>query len=162
MKIFSPRRVAVVALAVVIGAGASAALSTPPAAHAGTNNQQSIDKLGKKLVTDYYKDLVKNDNAALEKDLDKNFLSVTLSGIKNKSEVMAILDSYTFSDPVLKDFSTTSSGNEITVVYNGSLVTTPPGTVSDLTKRVNIFVRQGGKWKGIIFVDLGIVPVAKA
>ena len=75
---------------------------------------------------------------------------------------MAILDSYTFSDPVLKDFSTTSSGNEITVVYTGSLVSTPPGTVSDLTKRVNIFVKQGGKWKGIIFVDLGIVPGAKA
>ena len=65
MKIFSPKRVAVVALAVVIGVGASAALSNPPAAHAGTNNQQSIDKLGKKLVTDYYKDLVKNDNAVL-------------------------------------------------------------------------------------------------
>ena len=65
MKIFSPKRVAVVALAVVIGVGASAALSAPPAAHAGTNNQQSIDKLGKKLVTDYYKDLVKNDNAVL-------------------------------------------------------------------------------------------------
>ena len=65
MKIFSPKGVAVVALAVVIGVGASVALSNPPAAHAGTNNQQSIDKLGKKLVTDYYKDLVKNDNAVL-------------------------------------------------------------------------------------------------
>lgn len=129
----------------------TAAPSTSAAPQGGTADQ----KVGQQLVGEYYSNLTcgEEDAAAYAKLLDDSFVSITSKGVKDRDQVLGLLKGVCYTDATTSDVQTVRTGKVLVVTYKGRVDVA--GTTGATTQRVNVFVDQGGTWKGLMFVDAG-------
>ncbi len=138
-------------LLAVVGLTTVACSSSPT-----TLDQATADSVGAQLVNEYYDtlDCEGGDVAQYEKLLDPAFQSVTATGAKSKTEVLEVIASVCFENPQVSDISVTAAPGVLIVSYRGSI--DRDGVTQTPTQRVNVFVDEGGTWKGVTFADAGL------
>ena len=157
------KRSALAALALAVSFGAVAcskddtsSTSTTVAATATTLPAAKAQTVGEGLVKEYYANLTcsSKDAEAYAALLDDSFVSVTSSGVKDKATVLKVLADTCFTDATTSDVKVTQTPGQMVVTYAGKVdVEGAPAATS--TQRVNVFVDEGGTWKGVLFADAG-------
>jgi hypothetical protein len=135
----------------MIAAGCSGSADEPV-----TLDQASADEVGTRLVTEYYDtlDCEGKDVDAYAGLLDSSFQSVTATGPKTKDQVLTLMGSTCFENPVVSDITVTAAPGVLVVSYRASI--SRDGVAQAPTQRVNVFVDEGGTWKGVTYADAGL------
>lgn len=138
-------------LAATVALVVTACSSTPP-----TLDQAAADQVGAQLVNEYY-DTLDCEGRDVERYgalLDPAFQSVTATGAKSKSEVLDVIGSVCFENPQVSDITVSAAPGVLVVSYRASI--DRDGVAQTPTSRVNVFVDEGGTWKGVAFADAGL------
>lgn len=157
------KRSALVAIALVVTFGGAAcskddaaSTSTTVAATATTLPAAKAQSVAEGLVKDYYGNLTcsSKDAEAYAALLDDSFVSVTSSGVKDKATVLKVLADTCFTSSTTSDVKVTQTPGQMVVTYTGK-VDVEGAPAASPTQRVNVFVDEGGTWKGVLFADAG-------
>ena len=160
------KRSALAALAVLVTFGGvactkddSASTSTAVPASATTLPAAEAQSVGEGLVKDYYGNLScsSKDAEAYAALLDDSFVSVTATGVKDKATVLKLLADTCFTSATTADVKVTQTPGQMVVTYTGK-VDVEGAPAATATQRVNVFVDEGGTWKGVLFADAGTPP----
>ncbi len=151
------KKAAMMVLAVV-AIGTFAGCSSSDSSEKTTINQAEATELGTQLINGYWDTLTcnGNDSIAYESLLDPAFQSVTATGPKDKPTVLALLASVCFTSPEVKDVVVTSAPDTLVVAYKAR--STVNGVPGPFQQYVNVFVKNGNDWDGVVSANAGNAP----
>jgi hypothetical protein len=131
--------------------------STTPSSSAPTTAAASAEaeRTGVELVQQYFANLTCDgkDAQAYAALLDDSFVSITASGVKDKAEVLELLDNVCYSKATTDDIRVSETPGVLVVTYRGRVDV--DGKEASETQRVNVFVDDNGTWKGVMYADTG-------
>jgi len=132
-------------------AGSPATTATPATPQGDPADQE----IGEQLIGEYYDNLTcgQEDAAAYADLLDESFVSITANGVKDRDQVLELLEGVCYTGATTSDIQAIRTGNVLVVTYMGRVDVA--GTTGATTQRANVFVDQGGSWAGLMFVDAG-------
>ena len=121
-------------------------------------NQAEATELGTQLINGYWNTLScdSSDSIAYESLLDPAFQSVTATGPKDKPTILALLASVCYSSSEVKDIVVTSAPDTLIVAYKAR--GTINGVQGPFQQLVNVFVRNGNDWDGVLSANAGSAP----
>lgn len=150
------RTVLVAAAAIMIGllAGCGSSGSTEKT----TLDQAQATALGTELITNYWNTLScdGSDAVTYESLLDPGFQSVLASGPMSKDDVLRALASTCISATEVKDIVVTAAPDTLIVSYKARR--TANGVQGNFNQLVNVFVKNGNDWDGVVSANAGAVP----
>jgi hypothetical protein len=143
---------AVVAIGTFAGCGSSNSSAKT------TLNQAEATELGTQLINGYWNTLScdGSDSIAYESLLDPAFQSVTVTGPKDKPTILALLASVCYSSSEVKDIVVTSAPDTLIVAYKAR--GTVNGVQGPFQQLVNVFVKNGNDWDGVLSANAGSAP----
>ena len=143
---------AVVAIGTFAGCGSSNSSAKT------TLNQAEATELGTQLINGYWNTLScdGSDSIAYESLLDPAFQSVTATGPKDKPTILALLASVCYSASEVKDIVVTSAPDTLIVAYKAR--GTVNGVQGPFQQLVNVFVKNGNDWDGVLSANAGNAP----
>jgi hypothetical protein len=143
---------AVVAIGTFAGCGSSNSSAKT------TLNQAEATELGTQLINGYWNTLScdGSDSIAYESLLDPAFQSVTATGPKDKPTILALLASVCYSSSEVKDIVVTSAPDTLIVAYKAR--GTVNGVQGPFQQLVNVFVKNGNDWDGVLSANAGSAP----
>jgi len=143
---------AVVAIGTFAGCGSSNSSAKT------TLNQAEATELGTQLINGYWNTLScdGSDSIAYESLLDPAFQSVTATGPKDKPTILALLASVCYSASEVKDIVVTSAPDTLIVAYKAR--GTVNGVQGPFQQLVNVFVKNGNDWDGVLSANAGSAP----
>jgi hypothetical protein len=121
-------------------------------------NQAEATELGTQLINGYWNTLScdSSDSIAYESLLDPAFQSVTATGPKDKPTILALLASVCYSSSEVKDIVVTSAPDTLIVAYKAR--GTVNGVQGPFQQLVNVFVKNGNDWDGVLSANAGSAP----
>ena len=121
-------------------------------------SQAEATELGTQLINGYWDTLScdSSDSIAYESLLDPAFQSVTATGPKDKPTILALLASVCYSSSEVKDIVVTSAPDTLIVAYKAR--GTINGVQGPFQQLVNVFVRNGNDWDGVLSANAGSAP----
>ena len=121
-------------------------------------NQAEATELGTQLINGYWDTLScdSSDSIAYESLLDPAFQSVTATGPKDKPTILALLASVCYSSSEVKDIVVTSAPDTLIVAYKAR--GTVNGVQGPFQQLVNVFVKNGNDWDGVLSANAGSAP----
>ena len=121
-------------------------------------SQAEATELGTQLINGYWNTLScdSSDSIAYESLLDPAFQSVTATGPKDKPTILALLASVCYSSSEVKDIVVTSAPDTLIVAYKAR--GTINGVQGPFQQLVNVFVRNGNDWDGVLSANAGSAP----
>lgn len=129
--------------------------TTAPATPSSSAASAEAERTGAELVQQYFANLTCDgkDAQAYAALLDDSFVSITASGVKDKAEVLELLDNVCYSKATTDDIRVSETPGVLVVTYRGRVDV--DGTEAPETQRVNVFVDDNGTWKGVMYADAG-------
>lgn len=142
----------------VLAIGTFAGCSSSDSSKKTTLNQAEATELGTELINGYWNTLScdDSDSIAYESLLDPAFQSVTVTGPKDKPTILALLASVCYSSSEVKDIVVTSAPDTLVVAYKAR--GTVNGVQGPFQQYVNVFVKNGNDWDGVVSANAGNVP----
>ena len=142
----------------VVAIGTFAGCSSSDSSKKTTLNQAEATELGTQLINGYWNTLScdDSDSIAYESLLDPAFQSVTVTGPKDKPTILALLASVCYSSSEVKDIVVTSAPDTLIVAYRAR--GTVNGVQGSFQQYVNVFVKNGNDWDGVVSANAGNVP----
>ncbi len=142
----------------VVAIGTFAGCSSSDSSKKTTLNQAEATELGTQLINGYWNTLScdDSDSIAYESLLDPAFQSVTVTGPKDKPTILALLASVCYSSSEVKDIVVTSAPDTLIVAYRAR--GTVNGVQGPFQQYVNVFVKNGNDWDGVVSANAGNVP----
>ena len=142
----------------VLAIGTFAGCSSSDSSKKTTLNQAEATELGTELINGYWNTLScdDSDSIAYESLLDPAFQSVTVTGPKDKPTILALLASVCYSSSEVKDIVVTSAPDTLIVAYKAR--GTVNGVQGPFQQYVNVFVKNGNDWDGVVSANAGNVP----
>lgn len=121
-------------------------------------DQAEATELGTQLINGYWNTLSCDDSDSVEYEslLDPGFQAVTVNGPMNKDAVVAALAAACISSTEIKDVVVTAAPDTLVVAYKARR--TVNGTQSQFQQLVNVFVKNGNDWDGVVSANSGNVP----
>ena len=121
-------------------------------------SQAEATELGTQLINGYWNTLScdSSDSIAYESLLDPAFQSVTATGPKDKPTILALLASVCYSSSEVKDIVVTSAPDTLIVAYKAR--GTVNGVQGPFQQLVNVFVKNGNDWDGVLSANAGSAP----
>ena len=121
-------------------------------------SQAEATELGTQLINGYWNTLScdSSDSIAYESLLDPAFQSVTATGPKDKPTILALLASVCYSSSEVKDIVVTSAPDTLIVAYKAR--GTINGVQGPFQQLVNVFVKNGNDWDGVLSANAGSAP----
>lgn len=149
----------VVVVAILIGllAGCSSADSAD-SSDKTTLSSAEATKVGTELITNYWDTLScdASDSVTYESLLAPGFQSVLASGPMTKDDVLRALASTCISSTEVKDIVVTAAPDTLIVSYKARR--TANGVPGNFNQLVNVFVKNGDEWDGVVSANAGAVP----
>ena len=126
-----------------------------PTTPASSVTSEEAQRTGEELVQQYFANLTCDgkDAQAYAALLDDSFVSITASGVKDKAEVLELLDNVCYSKATTDDIRVSETPGVLVVTYRGRVDV--DGKEAPETQRVNVFVDDNGTWKGVMYADAG-------
>ena len=142
----------------VVAIGTFAGCSSSDSSKKTTLNQAEATELGTQLINGYWNTLScdGSDSIAYESLLDPAFQSVTVTGPKDKPTILELLASVCYSSSEVKDIVVTSAPDTLIVAYKAR--GTVNGVQGPFQQYVNVFVKNGNDWDGVVSANAGNVP----
>ena len=121
-------------------------------------DQAEATELGSQLINGYWNTLSCDDSDSVEYEslLDPGFQAVTINGPMNKDAVVAALAATCFTSTEVKDIVVTSAPDTLVVAYKARR--TANGVEGPFQQLVNVFVKNGNEWDGVVSANAGNVP----
>jgi hypothetical protein len=143
---------AVLAIGILAGCGSSGS------SEKSTLAPSEATEIGTELINGYWNTLScdKSDSVAFESLLDPGFQSVSVAGPMTKDEVVAALASKCFTAVDVKDVVVTSGPDTLIVSYKARR--TADGVQGPFMQLVNVFVKNGDSWDGVVSANTGNLP----
>lgn len=143
---------------VVIAVGVLAGCGSADASKKTTLSQAEATSLGTELINGYWDALScdSSDSVTYETLLDPGFQSVLASGPMTKDEVLRALASTCITSTEVKDIVVTSAPDTLIVSYKARR--TANGVQGGFNQLVNVFVKNGSGWDGVVSANAGSVP----
>ena len=143
---------AIVAIGTFAGCGSSGSSEKT------TMDASEATELGTRLINGYWDTLScdDTDSVAFESLLDPGFQAVTVAGPMNKDAVVAALAAACISSTEIKDIVATSAPDTLVVSYKARR--TVNGVQSAFQQLVNVFVKNGNDWDGVVSANAGNIP----
>ena len=126
-----------------------------PTTPASSVTSEEAQRTGEELVQQYFANLTCDgkDAQAYAALLDDSFVSITASGVKDKAEVLELLDNVCYTKATTDDIRVSETPGVLVVTYRGRVDV--DGKEAPETQRVNVFVDDNGTWKGVMYADAG-------
>jgi hypothetical protein len=126
-----------------------------PTTPASSVTSEEAQRTGEELVQQYFANLTCDgkDAQAYAALLDDSFVSITASGVKDKAEVLELLDNVCYSKATTDDIRVSETPGVLVVTYRGRVDV--DGKEAPETQRVNVFVDDNGTWKGVMYANAG-------
>ncbi|MBJ7308242.1 MAG: hypothetical protein JHC63_10345 [Acidimicrobiia bacterium] len=149
---------AVMMVLAVVAIGTFAGCGSSDSSEKTTLNQAEATELGTQLINGYWNTLScdGSDAIAYESLLDPAFQSVTATGPKDKPTILALLASVCYSSSEVKDIVVTSAPDTLIVAYKARY--TVNGVQGPFQQLVNVFVKNGNDWDGVVSANAGNAP----
>lgn len=121
-------------------------------------DQAEATELGTQLINGYWNTLSCDDSDSVEYEslLDPGFQAVTVNGPMNKDAVVAALAAACISSTEIKDVVVTAAPDTLVVAYKARR--TVNGAQGQFQQLVNVFVKNGNDWDGVVSANSGNVP----
>ncbi len=141
-----------------VAIGTFAGCSSSGSSEKTTIDQAEATELGTQLINGYWATLScdSTDSIAFESLLDPGFQAVTVAGPMTKDAVVAALAAACISSTELKDIVVTSAPDTLVVSYKARR--TVNGVQSPFQQLVNVFVKNGNDWDGVVSANAGNLP----
>jgi predicted component of type VI protein secretion system len=151
------KKTAVVVLALV-AIGTFAGCGSTSSSEKTRLDQAEATELGTQLINGYWNTLSCDDTDSVEYEslLDPGFQAVTVNGSMNKDAVVAALAAACISSTEIKDIVVTAAPDTLMVAYKARR--TVNGAQSQFQQLVNVFVKNGNEWDGVVSANSGNVP----
>jgi maltose-binding protein MalE len=142
----------------VVAIGTFAACGSSSSSEKTTLGSSEATELGTQLINGYWDTLSCDDSDSVEYEslLDPGFQSVTVNGPMNKDAVVAALAAACISSTEIKDIVVTAAPDTLMVAYKARR--TVNGAQSQFQQLVNVFVKNGNEWDGVVSANAGNVP----
>jgi hypothetical protein len=151
------KRLSMVVL-VAIWMGVLAGCASSDSADKTTLPSAEATAVGTELITNYWNTLScdASDSVAYAGLLDPGFQSVLASGPMTKDDVLRALASTCISSTEVKDIVVTAAPDTLIVSYKARR--TANGVQGNFNQLVNVFVKNGDDWDGVVSANAGAVP----
>jgi ABC-type phosphate/phosphonate transport system substrate-binding protein len=149
---------AVMVVVLAVGMTILAACSSSDSAKKATLGPAEATAVGTELITDYWNTLScdASDSVTYESLLDPGFQSVLASGPMTKDDVLRALASTCITSTEVKDIVVTAAPDTLVVSYKARR--TANGVQGPFNQLVNVFVKNGNEWDGVVSANAGNVP----
>lgn len=148
----------VMMIAAVVAIGTFTGCGSSGLSEKTTLGQAEATELGARLINGYWDTLScdDTDSVTYESLLDPGFQSVTVAGPMTKEAVVAALASKCITSAEVKDIVVTSAPDTLVVSYKARR--TVDGVQGSFMQLVNVFVKNGNDWDGVVSANAGNVP----